>query len=69
MQVTISRNNLCYGSVPSYSATFPMPFISSATCTPSARNARIIEASVMLLPLSKRQTCALCTPIFSPSSA
>ena len=43
-----------------------MPFISSATCTPSARNARIIEASVMLLPLSKRQTWALCTPIFSP---
>ena len=24
-----------------YNATFPMPFISSATCTPRARNARI----------------------------
>ena len=26
-----------------YSATFPMPFISNATCTPKARKARIIE--------------------------
>ena len=33
-----------------------MPFISNATCTPNARNARIMEASVMLMPLSKRQT-------------
>ena len=45
-----------HGSVFDYSATFPIPFISNATCTPSARKARIIEASVMLFPLSKRQT-------------
>ena len=38
------------------SATLPMPFNSKATCTPSARNARIIEFKVILLPLSIRQT-------------
>ncbi len=34
----------------------PIPFISSATCTPSAWKARIIEERVILFPLSKRQT-------------
>ena len=48
-------------------ATRPIPFMSSATCTPIALNARIMEARVMLLPLSIRQTCDLCTPILSPS--
>ncbi|MBR1521688.1 MAG: hypothetical protein IJ635_10690 [Bacteroidaceae bacterium] len=31
-----------------------MPFISSATSTPNARNALIMEASMMLRPLSMR---------------
>ena len=34
-----------------------------------ALNTRIIEVMVTFLPLSKREICAFCTPILSPSSS